>query len=263
MEGRALGTAGAGRARSFLVERFREIGVRPWQGRYEHPALLEDAAVNLLGWLPGQDPDLAWLVILAHYDHLGIRDGEWYPGADDNASGVGAALLTTRRLLTEQPLRNVLIVLPDGEEVNQVGSRSLVEEDLLPLDELGLVLNFDMLGRSDSGGLWVAGVSHHPQLEWLLNVGLEGTRLEVRQGHDTPSSEDSRYDWTEESDHAAFHRAGVPWLYFGIEDHPDYHSPRDTFERLDVGFLVASSETVAEFACRCACEPLLERLSDS
>lgn len=259
-EGREMGTEGAARARSFLVERFREIGLRSWNGRFEHTTIFEPAAVNLLGWIPGQDPELPWLVLLAHYDHLGIRDGELYPGADDNASGVGAVLYAARRLVREGPLRSVLVALPDGEEKDQVGSRCLVEEGLLPVEELGLVINLDMLGRSDSGGLWVAGVSHHPELEELLEVGLGETPSDVQRGHDTPSAEDSRYDWTWESDHAAFHRVGLPWLYFGIEDHPDYHSPRDTFERLDLDFLIASTETVTEFVLRCACEPLLEQL---
>lgn len=260
MEGRGLGTPGGARAREYLRNRLEEIGLLPWLGTFDHPSECDLEAVNLVSWIPGADPDLPWLVVLAHYDHLGIREGQLFPGADDNASGVGVALHVAQRIVAAEPLRSVILALPDGEEADQVGSRGLVEGLVLPNDRIGLVLNFDMMGRSDAGGLWVAGSSHHPELGHLLDAGLREDLLEIHRGHDTPDPADPRHDWTSESDHAAFHRAGLRWLYFGVEDHPDYHSPRDTFERLDLDFLLAGAEAVAELAEFCSSEPILEEL---
>ncbi len=245
MEGRATGTAGAERARRYLEERFDQIGLEPLGDGWRLPFELGDVAgVNLAGLLPGREAGLGWLAVVAHYDHLGIVDGELHPGADDNASGVAALLAAAAVLARLEPRRGVLFLAPDGEERGQAGSAALVEDDALPLERLELVVNLDMLSRSASGELWAAGTSHFPELAGRLRKLARRAPVALRLGHDRPDPEGERPDWTEESDHAAFHRAGVPWLYFGVEDHDDYHTPGDTFERIDRDFYLGAVETV-------------------
>lgn len=253
MAGRATGTPGAERARDYLVERFEAIGLEPLGDDYRRPFESGDVAgVNLVAALPGTEPQLGWIAVVAHHDHLGVVDGELHPGADDNASGLAAMLAIARHLVAEGTQRTVLFVSPDAEELERAGSVALVEDPEFPLDRLELVVNLDMLSRSEHGELWVAGTSHSPELAAPLRALATRSPVILRLGHDRPDPRDERYDWTTESDHAAFHRAGVPWLYFGVEDHEDYHTPRDTFERVDADFLIRASATVAQFLAEVA-----------
>ena len=246
LAGRRTGTAGAEAARRILEARFAEIGLRPLGASgYRHPFGGETPGINLVAHLPGADPEAGWLVVVAHYDHLGEEEGEIFPGADDNASGV-AVLLAAAEALAELPRsRPVLFVCPDAEEWEQAGSRALVAAPPVDLDRIDLVVNLDMLSRSAAGELWVAGTAHFPELLPRVAAAAARSAVAVRTGHDVPDEE--RADWTEESDHAAFHAAGVPWLYFGVEDHDDYHTPDDTFERIDVEFFLSAAATVVDF----------------
>lgn len=247
MGGRATGTVGAERAREYLIGRLEAIGVEPWAGRFRHPFAGDPGGVNLIGWLPGEDEGASWLLVLAHHDHLGRLDGELHPGADDNASGL-ATLLGAAAALAERPRRRgVLLVSPDGEEEGQAGSMALAADPPFPLERVGLVVNLDMLSRSERGELWVAGTAHHAALAPALLAAAARSPVTVRLGHDQPDPDDERFDWSSESDHAAFHELGLPWLYFGVEDHPDYHTPNDTFERIDAEFFVGAAATAVDF----------------
>lgn len=245
MGGRRSGTPGAEAARAFIESRFGEIGISPWAGSFRHPFGRDVEGVNLLGSLPGRDPELGWVLVTAHHDHLGEQRGEIYPGADDNASGVAAMLAVATALAFEARARTVLFLSPDAEERGCAGSRALLAAPPFPIERLELVINLDMLARSAQGELWVAGTSHFPELlPWVLEHAMRAP-VTLRAGHDGEDSE--RDDWTLESDHAAFHERGIPWLYFGVEDHEDHHTPRDSFDRIDREFLVAATATVIDF----------------
>ena len=253
MEGRATGTRGAERARRYIAGRFAAIGLEALEVGYRHPFELDGVAgVNLVGVLRGAEPELGALLVLAHHDHLGVVDGELHPGADDNASGVAAMLAVAERLAATGTRRTLFFVSPDAEERGRAGSVALVEEPPLPLERVELVINLDMLARDSAGELWVAGCAHSPELAAPLRALASRAPLFLRLGHDRPDPRDPRHDWTTESDHAAFHEAGLPWLYFGVEDHDDYHTPRDSFERIDSDFLARAAATVADFVAEIA-----------
>ena len=94
-----------------------------------------------------------WVIVAAHFDHLGVRDGVLYPGADDNASGVAMMLEVARSLVEspEKPRRSVMFVGFDLEEVGLFGSRYFVEHPPVPLDKVALFVTADMIGRSLGG----------------------------------------------------------------------------------------------------------------
>lgn len=252
--GRCTGTEGAESARRLIEARFAEIGLEPLAAPgFRHPFGGDTPGINLVGHLPGADPEARWLVVLAHYDHLGEEEGEVYPGADDNASGV-AVLLATAEALAVRPGRHpVLFVCPDAEEWEQAGSRALVAAPPIDLDDIDLVINLDMLSRSTAGELWVAGTAYFPELLARVAAAAARSTVAVRTGHDRP--DEGRADWSADSDHAAFHAAGVPWLYFGVEDHDDYHTPDDTFERIDESFFLGAAATVVDFVADLARDP--------
>jgi Zn-dependent M28 family amino/carboxypeptidase len=248
MQGRQVGTPGGALARAYVTKRFEETGIRPFAGTYEQAFTFQsrDGAsvqgVNVVGFVPGTSEDAGWIVITAHYDHLGIRKGETFNGADDDASGVGAILALAERLKTRPLKHGVIFVAFDGEEAGDRGSQAFVKAPPVPLASMVLDVNLDMVSRNARGELYASGLAHYPYLRpYVEGAAVEG--LSLKFGHDAPEPRDQ--DWTWQSDHHAFHEAGVPYVYFGVEDHPDYHRPTDDFDRIDPVFYVRAVETVA------------------
>ncbi len=171
-----------------------------------------------------------------------MREGEVFNGADDNASGVAAALEVARRV-AERPLdHGLLVALLDVEEAGLQGARALVADPPVPREAIALNVNLDMVSRTD-GLLWAAGAHHTPALRPILEDVAEQAPLTLRLGHDRPGAPEGD-DWTSASDHGAFHAIGIPFVYFGVEDHPDYHRPTDDFERVDPREFVDAVRTI-------------------
>lgn len=263
MEGRMVGTQGGARARAYLLSRFEEMGLAPAEGGYEQhfavarpmdlrerASLTRDiSAVNLIGVIEGRDPSIS-MVVTAHYDHLGIdENGEIYNGADDNASGVGALLAVAEHFLANPPEHTVVIVAFDAEEGGLDGARHFVANRPAGIGEIAFNLNLDMLGYSADGRLFAVGSYHTPELAGLIEAAAAESSIELLAGYDRPT-ENRRDDWTLLSDHAAFHLQGIPFLYLGVEDHPYYHTPADTFGIIMPDFYLAVVETAIDVAIR-------------
>jgi Zn-dependent M28 family amino/carboxypeptidase len=107
-----------------------------------------------------------------------------------------------------------------------------------------LNVNMDMVGRNDAGELYVAGTHHYPQLLPFVERVAADAEVRLIPGHDTPNPERRSDDWTGSSDHGAFHAQGIPFLYFGVEDHPDYHRPTDELAGIQPGFYARAVRTV-------------------
>lgn len=248
MQGRATGSAGADRARSFLLREFEAVGLEPFGIGYEQPFELERGGdslrgVNLVGYVRGEDEDGPVIVVTAHYDHLGVMDGAIFNGADDNASGVVALLALARHLAEDPPQHMVVIAALDAEELGLRGAEAFVADPPVSLERIALNVNLDMVGRNDRDELFAAGAYHYPFLRPHLEVLADQAPLRLRLGHDSPDLPPGD-DWTFLSDHGPFHRAGIPFVYFGVEDHPDYHRPTDDAERIEPGFFADAVATV-------------------
>jgi hypothetical protein len=94
-----------------------------------------------------------------------------------------------------------------------------------------------MVGRGDRNEIFVAGPNHYPALKQAVLEAAKGRPITVTIGHDQASVRGVE-DWTQSSDHGPFHTAHVPFLYFGVEDHPDYHKPSDTADKIPRAFYV-------------------------
>jgi len=253
MEGREAGTPGIERARRFLIPAFEERDLAPVDGRRTQRFEFTPPGgtgplkgVNIMGLVPGTTYPGRYIVLTAHYDHLGIRDGEIYNGADDNASGT-AAVLALGEYLRGNPLdHSVLLVAFDAEEKGLQGARAWVSDPPVPLDSVVMNVNLDMISRSEAGELYAVGTYHYPFLRPMAEEVARTDRLTLLMGHDRPDLPPGD-DWTTASDHAPFHEAGLPFIYFGVEDHPGYHDPSDTFENITPEFYVAAVETVLDF----------------
>jgi hypothetical protein len=205
---------------------------------------------NIGAWLPGSDPELRDEVIIvsAHYDHLGVHGGLMYPGADDNASGVAMVLETARRLALrgEAPRRSIAFINFDLEEHLLWGSRWFAAHAPWPMERIRLFMTADMLGRS-LGNLpvktvFVLGSEHAPALRETLDEirPLESVQL-ARLGADLIGTR---------SDYGPFRDRKVPFLFFSTGEHPDYHTPQDTPDRLDYNRIAGVSQVVEEICLR-------------
>jgi len=249
MQGREVGTEGGRRARAYVVARFKEAGLKPFGASYlqtfqfssRRTAGTREGA-NVVGYVRGTARPDRYVVLSAHYDHVGVRDGQIYNGADDNASGVAGLLAAAAHFVRKPPKHSIIFVAFDAEETGMNGSRSFVARPPVDLKQIVLNVNLDMIGRNDKGELYAAGANLYPQLRPLVERVAAGARVKLLQGHDDPKSGPN--DWTFQSDHGAFHQARIPFLYFGVEDHRDYHKPTDDFENLSPDFFVRAAETV-------------------
>lgn len=250
MEGRQAGTAGGARARAWIIRELRAIGVKPvdgepMSGSFEQsvklrvrpgaPAGARTDGANIVARIPGKSPSAPIIVLSAHYDHLGVRNGVVYNGADDDASGCIALLTIAERLLKSGTNSDVLLVFFDSEESGLVGATTFVEAPAVPLSRIAIDLSLDMVSRQDNGALWVAGLSHYPFLKSIVEPVAARSKVKILLGHDTKGLKPDD-DWTNSSDHAAFHKKGIPFLYLGVEDHSDYHQPGDDVEKIDPVF---------------------------
>lgn len=251
LQGRGAGTAGNEAARGFILKRFETLELRKLRGTYLHPfTILPDAGdpdgrprtgANIVGWIAGETPGKGPVIVLsAHYDHLGMKDGEIYNGADDNASGTSALVAVAEYFTRHPPAHDLVFAAVDAEEIGHLGSKDFVRTGLVDPERIALNINFDMVSRSEAGELYVAGTSHYPQLLPLVQDLAESAPVTLLTGHDTPDL--GADDWTQASDHASFHDAGIPFLYFGVEDHEAYHKPTDDYSEITHDFYLRAGD---------------------
>ena len=257
MEGRQAGTPGNQKARAWVVEQFRGAGLQPLAGQsFELPFSFERRGnaqseptrmngVNVAAICRGTGAkDNGAIVLTAHYDHLGVRDGATYFGADDNASGVAVLVALARQCQKMPWMHDAIFVAFDAEEMGLQGARAFVKALPIPRDRtMALNINLDMVARGDKNELYIAGTSHRPALKTVLEPVASRSKIKVSFGHDTGGGQD---DWTRQSDHGAFHEAGIPFVYFGVEDHPDYHKPTDTADKIKPTFFYQAALTILD-----------------
>jgi len=235
MQGRRTGTQGNQMARDYLVKQATQLngGVAPELHSFTYELdrrgeVRTISGTNIIVNIPGKTDGGPVLEITAHYDHLGTRDDEIFNGADDNASGSGALLSILKSLRNTPPEHDVNIVWFDAEELGLGGAGEYVKTRLD--DRPRVNMNLDMIAQNKDGIIYMAGAYHTPALKPLIEMAAETVDLDVRFGHDRP--EDGANDWTGQSDHRAFHQVGIPFVYYGVEDHPHYHQTSDEFDTI-------------------------------
>jgi Zn-dependent M28 family amino/carboxypeptidase len=249
MEGRGVGTPGGAKARAYIVKRFGQIGLRPQGATFERPFTFKPklgkavTGVNLVARIEGTSSSDKVLVVSAHYDHLGVRKGQVYNGADDNASGIAGLLAVAEAFKAKPPRHTVLIVAFDAEESGLKGAKAFVADPPVPLASIGLNVNFDMISKNAKNQLYVSGAGPQPYLKPVLDGVAKAAPVKLILGHDT-DAQGKENNWTQQSDQGPFAVAGVPWVYFGVEDHPEYHQPTDDFATVPQDFFKHAVTTV-------------------
>ncbi len=248
LQGRETGTAENATARNYVLARFKKSGIKPFNENYRQNFSFKNSqgkefkGVNVVGFIKGKERPDKYIVITAHYDHVGIKDGEIYNGADDNASGTAALLAIAKYFKKNKPKHSLIFAALDAEEKGLRGAKFFVDNPPVPLESILLNINMDMVSRNDRGELYAAGTFHYPQFKSYLEAVQKNAPVKLLLGHDDPKLGSD--DWTFQSDHGAFHRKKIPFLYFGVEDHKDYHKPTDDFENIQPEFYVNAVETI-------------------
>ena len=251
-QGRATGFPGEDAAAEWLAERYEKLQLQPFKqmglSDYMHQFTFpyDDEYLqgeNIIGVLPGSINADEFIVISAHYDHLGIEDGEIYNGADDDASGV-AVVLEMARIFSQskqRPQKSILFIAFSGEEIGHVGSGNFCYELFMQRTTKKLtVLNLEMLGaiRETYINIWdqdneltqpiiaaVAAASKQLNIPMLVSEGLD-------PGSDAPELLDCKIAAT------TMDAGGGDDFY---DNHPHYHATTDDPEHIDrQGFLKAA-----------------------
>lgn len=266
-EGRLFGSEKNKEARKFVIKKFKEIGLNPINNSFEQefPKTLKnklrhkiypikknpsddfsnvpDTTVvggNAYGTIKGKiDKDI---IITAHIDHLGVRNGKIYNGADDNASGLAAILQVAKYFKKNNVNHNLIFVAVDGEELNSCGAEYFLKS-YKNKDNIAINVNMDMIAHSDYDPiLFASGIYHYPKLRKPLSK-VKSDKIEFLFGHDDANNREQA-DWTFSSDHQAFYRENIPHIYFGVPDHKDYHKSTDTFETINQEFYIEAVKII-------------------
>jgi hypothetical protein len=234
-EGREAGSRGGRAAAGYLIEQFEKIGLQPAGTGEGYTQTFHNSMRNLLGKLPGSDPELRDQIILigAHYDHVGYGTrsnsfgplGKIHNGADDNASGVSALLEAAQalKLLDGTHKRTIVFALWDGEEKGLLGSHHWLTQPTVARSEIRCAINLDMVGRLRDDVVEVYGIRT-----------AHGLRRSMSRANDAEGPTlDFLWKMQEDSDHYNFFRYGIPTLMFHTGKHDDYHRPSDDVEKLN------------------------------
>ena len=181
---------------------------------------------NVVGLLPGVNPELDArpIIVGAHYDHVGIVDGEIHPGADDNASGVAILIETAHKLARAfSPQRPIIFAAFTAEEAGRIGSRRFLREPPGGYGDFFAMINLDSVGRLEGRTLQVFGTES--AYEWPLMAQGIGFTIGVRS--EFPAAAIAS------GDHASFLEAGIPAIHLFAGAHADFHRPTDTSDKLD------------------------------
>ena len=195
----------------------------------------KDVTSNVVAYLEGKDPSLKdeYVVFGAHHDHLGVREGKVFCGADDNISGTVALLEIAQAFVLERPRRSVVFVWNTAEEQGLLGSRHFVRHCPIPIEKISAQLNLDMLSRNDPESLYLVGST---QLSSELDDVLKDVNHRfVHMNLDYEYQDPAHYrSFFYRSDHYPFIEVGIPsvWLFCGTTQ--DYHQETDTADKANL-----------------------------
>jgi hypothetical protein len=201
---------------------------------------------NIVAAIPGDDPDYKneWIVLSAHYNHLGVENGKVYNGADDNGTGTSALLelaaaLQKRKNQGGKLKRSVLFLFMTGEEKGLLGSAYFVRHPIVPLNTIKSDINIDMIGRSDN--------NHPPDESYVYIIGSDKINLLLDKAIVSANNASVHYhlDYTYNdenhpsrlyyrSDHYNFAVHGIPSVFLFGGFHEDYHQPTDDIDKINL-----------------------------
>jgi Iap family predicted aminopeptidase len=264
MEGRETGSAGQKKAGRYLISQYQNNQVSFPKGTNSYYQPIPAAYLNkkyggnlgdsenIWAFIEGSEKPNEIIVISAHYDHVGTKDGEVYNGADDDGSGTSALLELAQAFQIAKkeghgPKRSILFLHVTGEEHGLHGSRFYSENPLFPLENTVADVNIDMIGRRDeihpntNNYVYVIGANRlSSELDFvssIMNQKYVGLDLDYR--FNDPKDPNHFY---ERSDHYNFAKHGVPSIFFFNGVHADYHKKTDEPDKIEYDALAKRAQ---------------------
>jgi Zn-dependent M28 family amino/carboxypeptidase len=264
MQGRNTGEEGQKKAGKYLVEQYSKNGISyPTGTNTFYQAIpasyfqksfspkLNDSE-NIWAFIKGSEKPDEVLVISAHYDHVGMKNGEIYNGADDDGSGTVALLEIAQafqqaKLEGNGPKRSILFLHVTGEEHGLHGSRFYTENPLFPLANTITDINIDMIGRRDdfhkSSNNYVYVIGSDYLSSDLYNITEQANKTYVNLNLDykyNDRNDPNRFYYR--SDHYNFAKHNIPSVFFFNGTHEDYHQPGDEASKIEYDALAKRTQ---------------------
>jgi len=253
MQGRMTATPGQKKAAEFLVDFYKNekiTGALPGGGYFQNipkdyfkSKYVKTSSENVVAIIPGSVWPQEYIVLSAHYDHVGAKGDTIYNGADDDGSGTVALLEIAQAFKKAQdqgmgPKRSIVFLHVTGEEIGLYGSRYYTENPIYPLEQTVCNLNTDMIGRIDPNKagndnyIYLIGSDKLSQELHDLseNVNQEFSQLELDY---TFNDENDPNRFYYRSDHYNFAKNNVPIIFYFNGVHQDYHQPTDTPDKIE------------------------------
>ncbi len=264
MEGRRTGENGNNKAAEYLRNMYMDEGIaspieennyyQSIPSEYFNDATNGSPSQNVVAFIKGSEKPEEIIVISAHYDHLGTRDGKIYNGADDDGSGTISILEVAKAFQKAAnegngPKRSILILHVTGEELGLYGSKYYTDNPLFPLKNTVVNLNVDMIGRigSEKKGndnyIYLIGSDKLSQELHDLseNVNKKYTNLELDYKYNDDNDPNRFYY---RSDHYNFAKNDIPVIFYFNGTHADYHKETDTPEKIEYELMAKRAKLI-------------------
>lgn len=266
MEGRDTGSPGQKRAADYIINYYKNLRISPptemtsylqtvpadYMNKKSRGETFNDSA-NILAFIKGSEKPDEIIVISAHYDHVGMKNGVVYNGADDDGSGTVAVMEIAeafKQAVKEGhgPKRSILFLHVTGEEHGLFGSSYYADNPVFPLKNTVADLNIDMIGRDDAenrGQNYVYVIGSEMLSSDLKKINeaanSKTNQLKLNYKYDDPKDTQRLYY---RSDHYNFAKKGIPVAFFFDGIHEDYHKPTDDPEKIDYVLLQKRAQLV-------------------
>ncbi len=253
MQGRNAGSEGEIKAGDYIANYYKNLGINGPDNNYFQIIpqgtfnRVNGQMRNVMGFIKGSEKPNEILVVSAHYDHEGIKNGKLYAGADDDGSGT-VGVMEVARIFREaekkgiSPKRSILFLHVSGEEKGLLGSKYYSEHPIFPLANTIADINIDMIGRIDyehneKTKDYVYAIGSNMLSTDLYNTvkkANESLKINLDYRYDDPEDKNRFYY---RSDHYNFAKHNIPSVFFFNGVHDDYHQPGDTPDKINYDLL--------------------------
>jgi len=240
LKGRKAGTDHGRMAADYIAAQFEEIGIKPFLAS-GFLQIFDWKFQNVVGIIPGNDSILKheYIIVGAHYDHLGVRNGEIYNGADDNASGVAVLIELARELKREQLnlKRSIILVAFDAEEIGLLGSYNFSNLPNISKNNVKLMISIDMVGWYEKSG----------KVKYQGTGTIKTGKKLILNDEYTPKELNvvaKKFEVIPATDSYPFRKKGIPtlWVTTGIVS--PYHKPQDDAHLIDYNGMALITENL-------------------
>ena len=270
MEGRDTGSPGQKKAGKFLIQQYQKNGVPYPKGASSYYQNIPSASLNsrnkenlpdsenIWAFIEGSEKPEEIIVVSAHYDHVGIKNGEVYNGADDDGSGTVALVQIAKAFSKAKkeghgPKRSILFIHMTGEEHGLLGSKYYSENPLFPLKNTITDINIDMIGRRDE--------AHVASNNYIYLIGSDYLSTDLYTICEKANNEfvhlNLDYTFNDKndpnrfyyrSDHYNFAKNGIPSVFLFNGVHADYHKATDEVSKIEFDALAKRTQLAFSIA---------------